>query len=1113
MKKRNLFIALVWLACVPASAQTWDILDKSMDAYNQDGGLPTNGAWQVNQGGNAGGVATQEDGYVNFTKTKAGGSGSGCWAWVRPADALSEPVAGTSYSIEVKARVHSVGVPDDGSYIEANQMALRVGSKSIAAPIYLKYGDGVSGGSVSSVPGGADACALNTAEWQVYRWVFHADHARYDVYVEGMDGPVFEDVEVISTGDANGVYFGAESYHRCNMDVMYVKMGTGDFFSGSKIVSVNLSSDSQVEKTTRTIEVTVTTVRINDGETLLVSLVDDEDRTLVEAVETVVANDKAVAELTIPATVTKGNYYVKVAAPNDQLGETTVRPQTVGYFVCLPNRLADWMLGGFVRPEGKNPVIEPNPQSTFFCPMNQAEVKWEESDTFNPGAVVKDGKICVLYRAEDNSATGIGKRVSRVALAETTDGITMTRRLEPIFFPDEDPLSQEYEWPGGIEDPRVAVTTEGLFVMYYTAWDRDNARLCVASSRDLLTWTRHGPIFAKAYNGKYLNEWTKSSSIVTELKDDKLVVAEMNVEYDGKTWTYLMYWGENAVHAAVSDNLTDWTPVENGNGGLLALANTRRGYFDSSLVECGPPAVRTDKGVLLLYNGRNNTNAYADPRFNMGTYSAGQMLFDLEDPFKMIARSDVPFFRPMDSFEKSGQYVRGTVFIEGLVYFEKKWYLYYGCADSKVGVAIYDPANPADGDPVPDYQQGKGIAYYPAHGIGKKVARIHSSSGQTKDSESAFNLLYSYLGPRKWCEDKNANPWVIFEFYDYYNIDKTVFRDVAPYESGNGNVPEYWIYTSVTGTADSDWKEVVHKTGQQRVDVKEDMFDVPEEARYIKFVASRGIRTDNGQPENAIRIYGFDIYGSFSRPVDRGNVVSVGKTVLGFHNASEDYWQPLHLFDGDVVNEANQWRFARPSVTDSLRYVVIDLEEEYEVAKFVLYDAGTSGADSRNIDGYAIYVATEAPVIGSISGTGDRNTVWTKVVDATGRRSEQVKTDVIEPVAARYIKLEIPRSRTTGAVRLSEFEVHKKGDGSGVQSACADVPTMMPTTLESGESITICCNVESGKVSLYNLQGRLLQEVPVCGNGQQIPIQLPAGLYVARLECGTQRSTEKLLVN
>lgn len=42
--------------------------------------------------------------------------------------------------------------------------------------------------------------------------------------------------------------------------------------------------------------------------------------------------------------------------------------------------------------------------------------------------------------------------------------------------------------------------------------------------------------------------------------------------------------------------------------------------------------------------------------------------------------------------QKSGQYLDGTVFIEGLVYYKKKWYLYYGCADSKVGVAIYDPS-------------------------------------------------------------------------------------------------------------------------------------------------------------------------------------------------------------------------------------------------------------------------------------------------------------------------------------------------------------------------------------------------------------------------------------
>lgn len=56
----------------------------------------------------------------------------------------------------------------------------------------------------------------------------------------------------------------------------------------------------------------------------------------------------------------------------------------------------------------------------------------------------------------------------------------------------------------------------------------------------------------------------------------------------------------------------------------------------------------------------------------------------------------------MEPFEKSGQYVNGTVFMEGLVFFKKKWFLYYGCADSRVAVAIYDPAHPALPDPLPE---------------------------------------------------------------------------------------------------------------------------------------------------------------------------------------------------------------------------------------------------------------------------------------------------------------------------------------------------------------------------------------------------------------------------
>ncbi len=108
----------------------------------------------------------------------------------------------------------------------------------------------------------------------------------------------------------------------------------------------------------------------------------------------------------------------------------------------------------------------------------------------------------------------------------------------------------------------------------------------------------------------------------------------------------------------------------------------------------------TDKGIVLLYNGKNHAEK-GDKRFNKNTYSAGQVLFDSRDPTSVLARMDVPFLRPMESFEKSGQYIDGTVFIEGLVFFKQKWFLYYGCADSRVAVGIYDPGNPAVMDPLP----------------------------------------------------------------------------------------------------------------------------------------------------------------------------------------------------------------------------------------------------------------------------------------------------------------------------------------------------------------------------------------------------------------------------
>lgn len=136
---------------------------------------------------------------------------------------------------------------------------------------------------------------------------------------------------------------------------------------------------------------------------------------------------------------------------------------------------------------------------------------------------------------------------------------------------------------------------------------------------------------------------------------------------------------------------------------LATVIKPRPQYFDSALTECGPPAILTDKGIVLLYNGKNQTNdSKRDKRFTAGAYCAGQILTDPKEPMKVLQRLDVPFFRPMASFEKSGQYVDGTVFIEGSVFFKNKWYLYYGCADSQVSVAIYDPAKKTPGDQIPN---------------------------------------------------------------------------------------------------------------------------------------------------------------------------------------------------------------------------------------------------------------------------------------------------------------------------------------------------------------------------------------------------------------------------
>jgi predicted GH43/DUF377 family glycosyl hydrolase len=341
----------------------------------------------------------------------------------------------------------------------------------------------------------------------------------------------------------------------------------------------------------------------------------------------------------------------------------------------------DWQLGPFLRPSNDKPVIQPNPQSKFLDPMSKTEVAWEALHTFNPAAIVRNGKIDVLYRAEDNSGTmAIGMHTSRLGLAESTDGIHFTRRSTPVFYPAPDDQTAR-EWKGGVEDPRIVQSEDGTYVLTYTQWNRVTYTIGIATSRDLLTWHKYGPAFGTAAGDKYATLKYKSGAILTTLKDGRLVAAKVHDKY----W---MYWGEGEVHLATSDDLIHWHPVEDAAGNAIAVLDPRPGLFDSQFPETGAPPVLTKNGIVFLYNGKNASGPDRDPSLDPNTYAAGQALFAADDPSKLLDRPRQPFFKPEAAFEKSGQYAAGTTFVEGLVYFHDRWILYYGCADSLVGVAL-----------------------------------------------------------------------------------------------------------------------------------------------------------------------------------------------------------------------------------------------------------------------------------------------------------------------------------------------------------------------------------------------------------------------------------------
>ncbi len=273
---------------------------------------------------------------------------------------------------------------------------------------------------------------------------------------------------------------------------------------------------------------------------------------------------------------------------------------------------------------------------------------WESAGTFNPAVIERGDKIVMLYRAQDKQGT------SSLGYAESTDGLHFTRRDQPVLSPEG-----AYEKDGGVEDPRL-VQFGDTYYLTYTGYNKKDAQLCLATSKDLIHWDRKGVVIP-ANKGNWNVKWTKSGAIVPE-------------KINGKYWMYFLGTSadnKDQAGLAESTDLLHWPEATK-----IPVLPVRPGRFDSRVAEPGPAPIIAKNGIVLIYNG-------ADENL---VYRTGIAIFDRHDPGKLVWRSDQPIFAPERNWEKVGQ-VPNVVFVEGMVKREGRYFFYYGGADKAVGVA------------------------------------------------------------------------------------------------------------------------------------------------------------------------------------------------------------------------------------------------------------------------------------------------------------------------------------------------------------------------------------------------------------------------------------------
>ncbi len=292
----------------------------------------------------------------------------------------------------------------------------------------------------------------------------------------------------------------------------------------------------------------------------------------------------------------------------------------------------------FTRFEG-NPILTPE------------DWPYLANAVFNAGAVEIDGETVLLVRVEDM------RGMSHLTVARSKDGRTNWEiDPEPTLLPDVENHPEEI-W--GIEDPRIVYLEEKeIYAVTYASFSMGGPLVSLAMTEDFKTFDRLGPIMPP------------------EDKDASLFPRRFN-----GLWALIhrpmpSSAGEGAhIWISFSRDLTHW-----GEHRILLPAR-RGGWWDANKVGLGAQPIETPEGWLILYHGVRVTASGS-------LYRVGAALLDLENPSRVLRRTDQWIFGPREPYERTGD-VPGVTFPCGVIVDREKDELrmYYGAADSTVALA------------------------------------------------------------------------------------------------------------------------------------------------------------------------------------------------------------------------------------------------------------------------------------------------------------------------------------------------------------------------------------------------------------------------------------------